>query len=1672
MSVMTLYFDQISPTISERLAGVLGLQYPLQSDSVSLTRDVCNELNKPDKEGNTHLSLAARYGEVGSVELLIRCGADINHCNKSRQRPVDLAWGNLESGNSRDYYNCMLLLLEAESIFPENFNIESYNYILESNCAPPRLKSFVQKSKDWFDVIKWIKDCDAKKVRNFSNKNDITKNVTTISLVHLVAEMGNEEVFAALFKQLFPLSAGRITLTGEETRLLAEINDKGDTPLIAAVKAGKLGNVDILLRCGADVNAHDREGKRAVDVAWHELRYDIMLLLLENESLYPEGFKLSWLEGINERAEKLKTFVQGRISLHEAIKIGNVQEVQNYITTSRCPSKYYLNRDNTSALYTAVTNEKFDIYSSLKSKGLGFCGEHEESFLGGLDHQERLKLKDSLLKYFPSCESGHVLYLVSKSRSKGPCKNLQDRAMSIFKKLDSIQEVSVVLQVIQYCDYVDIIFDFDRDDVSDADPVHDNRAKGTCDFNGGRIYVGFRTDCRNIIEEQERLGTLAHELTHLAMQIVYHNNCNPYELSDKEREDEFQHIIKDMEEKYNSTERKHYVITSMKEEYEGIQKIHYKATDVVEKYKDANSVDDKLMRVFTYKKIDWASELIARVSQILARYGEVNGCSKLTEQASQLYRYFKKYIVTDCIRMVNESYLIRPRNQMRILQQFLGQESHIRNADIQFECPLDLTGSLYNHGNCVLLVKTKCPYLTFISIHQVLQGREDILFMELNGSKENENIKNVEYVFRSYVCNILVIYCQESFKKDILLSWFKMLCSVLRREKKVIFIMPEGAGSSGIFDNAIKDHQLEHTFMAVVDGDYTLNDLNYKSQKKMLRCKVIFQGKQVRLNDIVEDGSAVSADLLIRLISKETVSIGGELPNLDDIKDYYIERFFSKQVVSPDVLKEQNVQDIFFLTGTFLGLEINSRNIHTASINNTQSEVAQFAELCMNNPKNNIHWLHCENKNLYLVKTHGSLLKIVEYIQGYSNKHSVHSVLSGLTQNPLTIISGAPGVGKSAVLVTMARELKEIDAKLWVNVIKLNEKIIELKKWGNKVKTGEQSDVLTYITNELLLLNTDTEKCLFQSYLKRGKAALLFDGFDEVSANYGDCIVDLLKKLKLADNVIIVTTRSNMKEKLESRLGVLSVRLNEFTPDDQKMFLDMYTKNYFGNIEYEHLEDLIEKWEKKYSSLMNDRKKSFLGVALHARMFAEVLLAIHSKQYDLIFSSYDAKIKEDTIFDESDLYRIFIRKKYDLFVSEKLKCETAVAETFYETLYKTICTNHEKLAVLYLLSEEKCCEIFKEELTDTQKLISDIENNKQTFGLISGLQLRDGKKIPTFVHHTFGEYLFCQIIIRKLKESRSQTFLKYICTDILVCLEYSGVRNFLNCHLRNECCENEVLDEIGQILCTVWKDNNRYLFNEVRTGFHQVAMEGNWEILKFYVSSLRKKQDTLVQIINTVDFKHDTPLMTTVLQENVEIVEMLLQNGACPTGSSISMDLLLKKYPDFFLPSKEYMQLSFDEFLVPESIPLQCAINRNNLAIVNLLLHRISDVSILDNASLFLKLAIQNNSVEILKLLVAKGVDINATDQICRELLCDASIGGNLEIMKFLCEHGANVITADLEGKSSPLYFAALFGNREIVKFLTARGVNVNTSYQEGKSPLHCATICGNIECVQILVAR
>ena len=79
-----------------------------------------------------------------------------------------------------------------------------------------------------------------------------------------------------------------------------------------------------------------------------------------------------------------------------------------------------------------------------------------------------------------------------------------------------------------------------------------------------------------------------------------------------------------------------------------------------------------------------------------------------------------------------------------------------------------------------------------------------------------------------------------------------------------------------------------------------------------------------------------------------------------------------------------------------------------------------------------------------------------------------------------------------------------------------------------------------------------------------GKLIVMFDGFDEISPDYRETVIDLMQVLRnSAIKQLWVTTRPNEKEGLEDQLQQFAYTLERFSEKNQIEFLTKFWQQKF-----------------------------------------------------------------------------------------------------------------------------------------------------------------------------------------------------------------------------------------------------------------------------------------------------------------------------------------------------------------------------------------------------------------------------------------------------------------------------------------------------------------------------
>ncbi|XP_070501416.1 uncharacterized protein [Chironomus tepperi] len=341
---------------------------------------------------------------------------------------------------------------------------------------------------------------------------------------------------------------------------LADVNDKN--LLMLASELGNKSVVEDLIRIGFDVN-FQVDTQIAADLAWQNRHLDVLLSLLLENSLYPMNFNES------NTSNEMKEFVKMTHQFVKSVKNNDEVTVKNIL--EKYPNlRYFYSRDNVSAAFVALSKEKFDIYKIFMNKNVCVGPKEDiDKILSNFNDKKREELRKIHLEHSREPPEKFLMILHSNTSVGHDTINVNEKlnhAKSAIEYLCRISIIRLILQVVAASRDFKLIFDFNRDSVQFLDPTSSKQTRGSF-FTSRQIYIAakFFLDPQR---RQEAIGTLAHELCHFAMFLVYKNNCLPYFNGDHKQAKKFHGYLKFCHENRKKEKIIHHVFDIPKENQE------------------------------------------------------------------------------------------------------------------------------------------------------------------------------------------------------------------------------------------------------------------------------------------------------------------------------------------------------------------------------------------------------------------------------------------------------------------------------------------------------------------------------------------------------------------------------------------------------------------------------------------------------------------------------------------------------------------------------------------------------------------------------------------------------------------------------------------------------------------------------------------------------------------------------------------------------------------------------------------------------------------------------------------------------------------------------------------------------------------------------------------------
>jgi len=599
-------------------------------------------------------------------------------------------------------------------------------------------------------------------------------------------------------------------------------------------------------------------------------------------------------------------------------------------------------------------------------------------------------------------------------------------------------------------------------------------------------------------------------------------------------------------------------------------------------------------------------------------------------------------------------------------------------------------------------------------------------------------------------------------------------------------------------------------------------DLTPRSQKKLLKKSVTFQGTKISLNVLMSAKSPAAKFLpLGALLEEKELKIVDPVPNSNGYDEsYYIGRTLQHGI---------NIQREIF----------SDEDVKNGSVFLVSTE-KKFKELCKMNRNNNVHWLEKDKSaNLLWQQSQGSLATLRRYIDiDSSHTYTADDLVKLLGQaqhQRVMLISDTAGMGKSTVLTHLSKHIKHNFPAKWVVRIDLNNHTDALKELEQELKgkTIDKEKAIKFVSGKVLKLKQSLEVQLFKQCCEQKqklRIIIMLDGFDEISPSYEKTVLDLVQGLRqTAVEQLWVTTRPHLKNELEDKLEQLSYTLEPFSEEDQIAFLSKFwsLKNWFTEMENKGEEECKQKLQiyaeqliKKLSVSISDKDRQFTGIPLQTRMLAE---AIEEEEVEIFCQSSESLPELNVNLELLNLYKRFIKRKYIIYQEEKLQLSVSKAFAIQQrkSYLKVMKKDYQQLALKVLFTEEQVALI-----ESKIKCTFSIEQ-LTSIGIVQ--VSHDGKL--HFIHRTFAEYFVADCLVNRLIEGNnfSKQWQTFILKDIFLELNYEVIRVFIDRLLLRCNPSNEVLKQWGNWI-NDFGDHTEIIL-------HRAAREGNANIFGFLLDS-------------------------------------------------------------------------------------------------------------------------------------------------------------------------------------------------------------------------------------------
>ncbi|XP_046385168.1 uncharacterized protein LOC124155419 [Ischnura elegans] len=1153
---------------------------------------------------------------------------------------------------------------------------------------------------------------------------------------------------------------------------LAEQTDSdGTTLLMKAAKEGAADCVELLLRCGADVNESrsiDYEKRRALDFAIKRDHPRVVEILLKWDSIIPDSSSEELRDKLRSMREKdagIKEFFEERDKFHELVRKGVITKVKE-ITDGRNTSgpKYWVNSDGQSPLYTAAKGGKHDVWIFLLSSKFESLGTEEFE----IEFLKNENFDRAMGKYLAEFEDVHLLKLLSRSKVRGGSEKTRLRIEDIYLEANEVAEAKLLMQCLENDSNLEIVFELDRPDIKNVYSKSTDKVLGVMDPRLHRVYVSAGQESHSRV-----VSTLIHEFCHRVMYNVFMNNGLPYRANDLE-----------MMNAYN------------------------KIFSKIMSPKNIKKCDPIIQLVGGYDKMVQQHELIVRIPEIITKRtidNEGGGMWK-NEFEQELNDYYHNHVEKNIYEFVasNKKKAFIPAIDLSSFPELLSKHTKNHAQIGEMEQP---KMSLH-HGVKYVIVSDLS-----LGVSHMEKSRKGAMTVDLSVFERSRTYFETQ-LRRGYLLNLVVVWNK---KTDLCHNTPSCSCSasVFRRHKEwVTLIVPKDLKSSD------GEESVEYKWKNLSEGtkDWILNHhVNFQSNN--LRLKDLLEG--LMSNNEAEStlSTIISPMDISMIIQKGTYSLGNDvISDLDKkkgellgglIQSFVPRRTRIRHVDFKEQFMTQRTMDaVFFLNTT----EDSLKEAKVSKSRPWEGVMTQFDDVRHFFLEGYIEadkLLDCIHKICAeLRRSPKSGAWIYAHFFQQEQKDFIHIHSEPINAQRCQLLADEPGTGKSVFVNSEATEEKLRHRDKWIEVVQLTECEEVIKKWNDMSRRtdGENSTVLNGTVEDLLYqlvnkgkvndVDLSLDKAIFSLFCHaKERVKVFFDGFDEICPKYKNILSsflgDMLENTRVS---FVVTTRTNQRADLEKRLSTFALSFVPFDKEEQVHFLNRQWNCMLNLMPKESREEKIRSITAKYKAqgyheneiiaLKNvgggsnqnadalypynferaakdliEKGKAlvkdegyFSEIPLHAHMMATV--------------SFENDLFTDGSLNLSSMYKNFVDTKIELYFKGRAKIpEFETNKRLRKRVAASTIESLKKFSVKFFLEES------------TYKPTDEDKEDMLEIGILVKKELS-----IEFIHRTFGEFFFgCLLLEEEGANLRDVLFQRVLLED-----GFSKVRDFCDAIMLSE----------------------------------------------------------------------------------------------------------------------------------------------------------------------------------------------------------------------------------------------------------------------------------------------